>query len=83
MELEEIIELSLEGVTLSTSDVDYYSQYVQKFGKMMGVSLADMENLSYFFFSEIEKRKILKKKIGSGLKGQKKLGGGSSRELKR
>lgn len=48
----------------------------------MGVSLSGMENFSYIFFSEIE-RKTLKKKIGSILKDKKKAGVGTSRELKR
>lgn len=65
-EIEEIIELSLEGVNFSACDVEYCSQWVannvQKFGKMIGVFLASMENLSYLFFSEIEKKKCFKKR---------------------
>lgn len=54
LELEEIIELSLKGVTISKTEMDCCSQWVanniQNFGKMMEVSLGGMKNLSYLFF---------------------------------
>lgn len=60
-ELEEIIEMSLEGVTLFASEVHFCSQWVvnnvQKFGKMMGVLLIGMENLSYLSFLKSKRGK--------------------------
>lgn len=44
-------------------EVKYCSQWVinnvKKFSKKMDVSLEDMEDLSYFFFSEFEKKNCL------------------------
>lgn len=42
-----------------------------------------MKNLSYFFFSEIEKRRVLSSKARSTLKEKKKVSCGTPRELKR
>lgn len=86
LKIEEILQLSLEGVHISACDVEYYSQWivnnVLKFSKLMGVLLEGIENLPYLFFSEIEKMKLLRE-IGSVLNEKKKLSGGTYRELKR
>lgn len=79
--------MSLEGVSISAEEVEYCSHWVinniQKFSKLMGVSLKGMKNLSYLFFAEIEKWKVSKKKNDLVLKKRKKLNVGTPRELKR
>lgn len=56
---------------------------VQKFSKQMGVLIKGMEHLTFLFFSEIEKRKVSKKKSRMANSKRKKQNGGKSRELKR
>lgn len=86
-EIEEIIQLSLEGINISSREVKYCSQWiinkVNKFSKKMGVSLEGMEDFSYFFFSEIEIRKMLVGKAEPALTERRKVSCGTPRMLKR
>lgn len=49
----------------------------------MGVSLEGMEHLAFFFFSEVEKRKISKKKTDMTNKEKKKQIGGTPKRVKK
>lgn len=61
-EIEEILQISLADVNVVEGTEDGYSlwiaQNVQKFSNLFGVSLEGMEALTYFYFSELEKKKL-------------------------
>lgn len=59
-------------------------QNIQKFNRMMGVTMERMEEQVCMFFTEIYKRLMVKRKrIKKEGKGRKKSGDGTPRELKR
>lgn len=60
-EIEEILQLSLENIKVVHDKVQGCSQWVfrnmQKFSKLMGISLEGMGNLSYLFFRKLKKER--------------------------
>lgn len=48
-----MVDGSVEGCPL------WVMQNIQKFSKLMGVSLKGMKDFTYLFFSEIKKKKIV------------------------